>query len=98
MCLPYILFPTDATDCLGQRQHQVAIGNYFKHLYLITSSFLILHSTLICASVLCRQAAPTYDNFQLMPSYLDELRDVVGREGGAFSSRVLHYFNYYCRV
>ena len=37
------LFPTGAGDCSGQRQNQVTIGNYFKHLMMYDDSRFAKH-------------------------------------------------------
>ena len=93
------LFPTGAGDFLGQRQVQVTIGNYFKHLMQYDDGrfarhprfrFFALntemrHRAIQTGRVYIRQHP---DDGQLS---LDELRDMVGRQGEALSSRVLHY-------
>ena len=93
------LFPTGAGDFLGQRQVQVTIGNYFKHMMQYDDGrfsqhprfrFFALntemrHRALQSGRVYVRQHP---SDAQLS---LDELQDMVGRQGEAFSSRVLHY-------
>ena len=93
------LFPTGAGDFLGQRQVQVTIGNYFKHLMQYDDGrfarhprfrFFALntemrHRALQTGRVYIRQHP---GDAQLS---LDELRDMIGRQGEAFSNRVLHY-------
>ena len=93
------LFPTGDADFLGQRQVPVTIGNYFKHLMQYNDGrfaqhprfrFFALntemrHRALQTGRVYVRQHP---GDGQLS---LDELRDMVGRQGEAFSSRVLHY-------
>ena len=93
------LFPTGAADFLGQRQVSVTIGNYFKHLMQYDDGrfakhprfrFFALntemrHRALQTGRVYIRQH-PGDGRLSL-----DELRDMVGRQGEAFSSRVLHY-------
>ena len=93
------LFPTGTGDFLGQRQVQVTIGNYFKHLMQYDDGrfaehprfrFFALntemrHRALQTGRVYVRQHP---GDAQLS---LDELRDMVGRQGEAFSTRVLHY-------
>ena len=93
------LFPTGAADFLGQRQNQVTIGNYFKHLMMYDDSRFAKHPrfrffalntemrwrALQTGRVYVRQHP---GDAQLS---LDELRDMVGRQGEAFSNRVLHY-------
>ena len=93
------LFPTGAADFLSQRQVPVTIGNYFKHLMQYDDGrfarhprfrFFALntemrHRAIQTGRVYVRQHP---GDGQLS---LDELRDMVGRQGEAFSSRVLHY-------
>ena len=93
------LFPTDAGDFLGQRPVQVTIGNYFMHLMqyddgcfaqhprfrFFTLNTEMRHRALQTGRVYVRQHP---GDGQLS---LDELRDMVVRQGEAFSSRVLHY-------
>ena len=93
------LFPTGAADFSGQRQNQVTIGNYFKHLMMYDDCrfskhprfrFFALNTemrwrALQTGRVYIRQHP---GDAQLS---LDELRDMVGRQGEAFSSRVMHY-------
>ena len=96
MCAFPTLFPTGAGDFLGQRQVQVTISNHlmqyndgrfarhprFRFFALNTE---MRHRALQTGRVYIRQHP---DDGQLS---LDELRDMVGRQGEAFSSRVLHY-------
>ena len=98
-CAFLTLFPTGAGDFLGQRQVPVTIGNYFKHLLQYDDGrfaqhprfrFFALntemrHRALQTGRVYVRQHP---GDGQLS---LDELRDMVGRQGEAFSSRVLHF-------
>ena len=98
-CAFHTLFPTGAPDLLGQRQNQVTIGNYFKHLLMYDDSrfakhprfrFFALNTEMRWRAL---QAGRIYvrqhpSDAQLS---LDDLRDMVGREGEAFSNRVLHY-------
>lgn len=93
------LFPTGAADLLGQRQNQVTIGNYFKHLMMYDDGRFAKHPrfrffalntemrwhALQTGRIYVRQHP---NDAQLS---LDELRDMVGREGEAFSNRVMHY-------
>lgn len=93
------LFPTGAVDFLSHRQVAVTIGNYFKHLMQYDDGrfarhprfrFFALntemrHRALQAGRVYIRQHP---SDGQL---FLDALRDMVGRQGKAFSSRVLHY-------
>ena len=93
------LFPTGAGDFLGQCQVPVTIGNYLKYLMqyddgrfsrhprfrFFTLNTEMRHRALQTGRVYVRQ---NLGDGQLS---LDELRDMVGRQGEAFSSRVLHY-------
>ena len=93
------LFPTGAGDFSGQRQNQVTIGNYFKHLMMYDDNrfakhprfrFFALNTEMRWRAL---QTGRVYvkqhpGDAQLS---LDELRDMVGREGETFSNRVLHY-------
>ena len=93
------LFPTGAADFSGRRQNQVTIGNYFKHLMMYDDSRFAKHPrfrffalntemrwrALQTGRVYVRQHP---GDAQLS---LDELRDMVGGQGEAFSNRVLHY-------
>ena len=90
------LFPTGAGDFSGQRQNQVTIGNYFKHLMMYDDKrfakhprfrFFALNTEMRWRAL---QTGRVYvkqhpGDAQLS---LDELRDMVGREGQTFSNRV----------
>ena len=93
------LFPTGAADFLGQRCNQVTIGYYFKHLLMYEDSRFAIHPRFRFFALNTEmrwralQAGRIYirqhpGDAQLS---LDELRDMVGREGEVFSNRVLHY-------
>ena len=89
-------FPTGAGDFSGQRQNQVTIGNYFKHLMMYDDNrfakhprfrFFALNTEMQWRAL---QTGRVYvkqhpGDAQLS---LDELRDMVGREGQTFSNRV----------
>ena len=90
------LFPTGAGDFSGQCQNQVTIGNYFKHLTMYDDNrfakhprfrFFALNTEMRWRAL---QTGRVYvkqhpGDAQLS---LDELRDMVGREGQTFSNRV----------
>ena len=90
------LFPTGAGDFSGQRQNQVTIGNCFKHLTMYDDNrfakhprfrFFALNTEMRWRAL---QTGRVYvkqhpGDAQLS---LDELRDMVGREGQTFSNRV----------
>ena len=93
------LFPTGAADFLDQRYNQVTIGNYFKHLLMYEDSryakhprfrFFALNTEMRWRAL---QAGRIYIRQHPGDAQLtvDELRIMVGREGDAFSNRVLHY-------
>ena len=93
------LFPTGAADFLGQRCNQVTIGNYFTHLMKYSDGrfakhprfrFFALNTEMRRRAL---QAGRIY--IQQHPGdaqlTIDELRDMIGRGGEAFSNRILHY-------
>ena len=93
------LFPTGAADFLGQRCNQVTIGNYFKHLLMYEDGRFATHPRF---RFLALNTEMRWHALQVGRIYihqhpgdaqlsLDELRDMVGREGEAFSNRVLRY-------
>ncbi len=93
------LFPTGDADFLGQRCNQVTIGNYFKHMLKYEDGrfarhprfrFFALNTEMRWRAL---QAGRIYIRQHPGDAQLtvDELRDMVGREGEAFSNRVLHY-------
>ena len=90
------LFPTGAGDFSGQRQNQVTIGNYFKHLMMYDDNRFAKHPRFRFFAVNTEmrwralQTGRVYvkqhpGDAQLS---LDELRDMVGTEGETFSNRV----------
>jgi len=93
------LFPTGAADFLGHRHNQVTIGNYFTHLLKYDDGRFARHPRFRFFALNTKmrwralQAGRIY--IQQHPGdaqlSVDELRDMVGREGEAFSNRVLHY-------
>lgn len=88
------LFPTGAGDFLGQRQVPVTIGNYFKHLLqyddgrfaqLPQFRFFALNTEMRYGALqTCRVYARQHPGDGQLS--LDELRDMVGKQGEAFSS------------
>ena len=93
------LFPTGSADFVAPRARTVTVGNYFKHLMLYRDGRFAKHPrfryfalnsemrwrALQTGRIYVRQH-PHDDHLSV-----DELRDMVGREGEAFSNRVLHY-------
>jgi hypothetical protein len=80
------LFPTGAGDFLGQRQIQVTIGNYFKHLMMYDDSCFAKHP---CFRFFALNTEMQWCALQTRRVYvrqhpgdaqlsLDELRDIVG--------------------
>ena len=96
------LFPTGAGDFSGQRQNQVTIGNYFKHLMMYEDNRFAKHTrfrffalntemrwrALLTGRVHVKQHPGDAQLSQDTQMSLDELRDTVGREGQTFSNRV----------
>ena len=93
------LFPTGAGDFSGQRQNQVTIGNYFKHLIMYDDNRFAKHPRFrfFALNIEMRWRALKTGRVYVKQHpgdaqlSLDELRDMVGREGETFSNRVLHY-------
>ena len=93
------LFPTGAADFVASRPHAVTIGNYVKHLMMYEDGHFARHPR-FCYFALntemrwrALQTGRIYARQQPHDAQLsvEELRDMVGREGEAFSNRVLHY-------
>ena len=93
------LFPTGAADFLGQRCNQVTIGYYFKHLLMYEDGRFAAHPRFhfFALNTEMRWRALQAGRIYILQHpgdaqlSVDELRDMVGREGEAFSNRVLHY-------
>ena len=93
------LFPTSAGEFLDQRPVQVTIGNYFKHLMQYDDGRFARHlrfrffslNTEMRHRALQTGRVYVYQHPGDGQLSLDKLRDRVGRQGEAFSSRVLHY-------
>ena len=93
------LFPTGRADFVAPRINAVTVGNYFKHLMMYKDGRFARHPrfryfalntemrwrALQTGRIYVRQHP---DDAQLSA---EELREMVGQEGEAFSSRVLHY-------
>ena len=90
------LFPTGAGDFSGQRQNQVTIGNYFKHLMMYDDNRFAKHPRFrffaLNTEMRWRALQTGRMYVKQHPGHaqlsLDELRDMVGREGQTFSNRV----------
>ena len=93
------LFPTGAADFLAPRVHTVTVGNFFKHLMMYEDRRFSKHPRFryFALNVEMRWRAlqtgriHIYQHPHDASLSVDELRDMVGREGEAFSNRVLHY-------
>ena len=93
------VFPTRAGDFSGQRQNQVTISNYFKHLIMYADGRFATHPRFRSFALntemrwRAQQTGRVYVKQHPGDSQLslDELRDMAGREGEAFCNRVLHY-------
>ena len=93
------LFPTGVADFVAPRPLAVTIGNYFKHLMLYKDGRFARHPRFRYFALNTEmrwralQAGRIYVHQHPHDAQLsiEELRDMVGREGEAFSNRVLHY-------
>ena len=97
------LFPAGAADFSGHWQNSVTIGNYFKHLLMYDDSRFAKHLRFHFFAEMRWRALKTGRVYvRQYPGdaqvSLDELRDMVGRGGEAFSNRVLHYASSLCRT
>ena len=93
------LFPIGAADFLAPRHHKVSIGQYFKHLMMYDDGRFSKHPRFryfALNTTMRRRALETgriYIRQHPQDGQLsvEDLRDMVGSEGQAFSNRVLHY-------
>ena len=93
------LFPTGAADFLAPRPLAVTVGNYFKYLLLYKDGRFAQHPHFRYFALNTEmrwralQAGRIYIRQHPHDSQLsvEELQDMIGREGEAFSNRVLHY-------
>ena len=93
------LFPTGAGDFSGQRQNPITIGNYFKHLMMYDDGCFGKHPRFRFSALNTEMWWRTLQTGRVYVKQrpgdaqlsLDELRDMVGRQGVVFSNRVLHY-------
>ena len=98
-CAIPTLFPTGVADFVAPRPLAVTIGNYFKHLMLYKDGRFARHPRFRYFALNTEmrwralQAGRIYVHQHPHDAQLsiEELRDMVGREGEAFSNRVLHY-------
>ena len=93
------LFPTGAAEFLGARINNVTIGNYFKHLLLYDDGRFAKHCRFRYFALNTEmrwralQTGRVYVRQNLEDAHLsvEQLRDMIGREGERFSNRVLYY-------
>ena len=93
------LFPTEAADFSAPRVHPITIGYYFKHLMMFKDGCFAKHPRFRYFALNTEmrwralQAGRIYvrQNAQDARLTVQELRDMVGNEGAAFSNRVLHF-------
>ena len=93
------LFPTGATDFVAPRQHAITVGNYFKHLMMYKDGRFARHPRFRYFALNTEmrwralQTGRIYVRQHPRDAQLtvDELRDMVGHQGEAFSNRVLHF-------
>ena len=98
-CVFPTLFPTGAADFVAPRPLAVTVGNYFKHLLVYQDGRFARHPRFryFALNMEMRwralQAGRIYIRQHPLDAQLsvEELRDMVSREGEAFSNRVLHY-------
>ena len=93
------LYPTGATDFLAPRDIRVTPGNYFKHLTMYHDGkfarhahfrYFALNSEMRWRALECGKIYVRHHHDAATLS-VTELRDMIGREGEAFSNRVLHF-------
>ena len=95
------LFPTGAGDFVAPRHHTVTAGCYFKHLLMYGDGQFAKHPRFryFALNTVMRwralQAGRVYIKKHPKDARLtlDDLRDMVGREGECFANRVLHFAN-----
>ena len=93
------LFPTGAADLVAVRTHKVTVGNYFKHLMMYEDGRFARHPRFRYFALntemrwCALQTGRIYVRQHPHDAQLsvEELRDMVGREGEAFSNCVLHF-------
>ena len=93
------LFPTGSADFVAPRPRTVTIGNYFKHLMQYHDGRFAKHprfryfalNTEMRHRALQTGRIYVHQNPHDDHLSIDELRDMIGREGEVFSNRVLHY-------
>ena len=90
---------TGAADFVAPRARAVTIGNYFKHLLMYEDGRFARHPRFCYFALNTEMRLRTLQTGRIYVRQrpqdaqlsVEELRDMVGHEGEAFSSRVLHY-------
>ena len=93
------LLPTGSADFLAPRTHSATVGNYFKHLFMYEDGRFARHPRFRYFAL---NTEMRWRALQIGRIYIrqhphdaqlsvEELRDIVDREGEAFSNQVLHY-------
>ena len=93
------LLPTGAAEFLSPQQNTVTIGNYFKHLMRYGDGQFPKHSRCRYFALNTEMKWHALQTGRIFINQhpkdarltLEELRDIVRREGEFFSNRVLHY-------
>ena len=93
------LFPAGAADFLAPQQHSVTIGNYFKHLMLYCDQRFAKHPRVryFALNTQMRHRALQTGRIYVRQNphdghlSVDQLRELVGHDNNAFTSRVLHF-------
>ena len=93
------LFPAGAADFLAPWQHSVTNGNYFKHLMLYCDQRFAKHPRFryFALNTQMRHRALQTGRIYVRQNphdghlSVDELRELVGHDNNAFTSRVLHF-------
>ena len=93
------LFPTGEADFLAPRQQSVTVGLYFKHLMMFKGGRFAKHPRFRYFALNTKmrwrslQMGRVYINQHPEDARLtlDDLRDMVGREGEFFTNRVMHF-------
>ena len=93
------LFPTGAADFLSPRLYTVTVGNYFKHLMLYHDARFAKHPRFRYFALNTEMRHRALESGRIYVRRhphdahltVDDLCDMVGREGEALSNRVLHF-------
>lgn len=98
-CAFPILFPTGKAEFLAPRLNAITIGNYFKHLMLYDDGRFAKHcrfryfalNTEMRWRALQTGRVYVRQNPEDAHLSIEDLRDMVGRQGEIFANHVLHY-------